>query len=219
MWTTEQLMKLFRSPVWSGCRSAARRSTPGDLIIRDERFWLPLIAVFSGMRQEEICQLHLEDVRIEGGVWTFDVNGRPPRQLKNANAVRLVPVHKELIRLGLLSYVGEQRQIGRELLFHQLIPGGADNRLGHNFTKWFTRYRRDIGLYERGLDFHSFRHSATTFMQWAQVPLPVIDRLTGHASVGETARYTKNLQIKQLSEGVNAIDPGIDLSDLYIGTE
>jgi hypothetical protein len=46
------------------------RAEPGSLIIRDERFWLPLIAVFSGMRQEEICQLHVEDVRQADGIWS-----------------------------------------------------------------------------------------------------------------------------------------------------
>ena len=88
-------------------------------------------------------------------------------------------------------------------------------RLGHNFTKWFTRYRRDVGLYASGLDFHSLRHSATTFMQWGQVPAQIIDKLTGHATTGETARYTKNFQIKQLSDGINAISPKINLSKLY----
>jgi len=167
------------------------------------------------LRQEEICQLHIEDVRRERGVWIFDINNRPPRQVKNRNAVRLVPVHKDLIKLGLLEYVDEQRRAGRGLLFHQLRPGGADDRLGHNFTKWFTRYRRDVGLYEGRLDFHSFRHSATTFMQWADVPASIIDAVTGHETTGETARYTKNFQITQLLQAVDAIDPGVDLSGLY----
>src|SRR4051812_17253275 len=100
------------------------------------------------------------------GVTVFDINARPPRQLKNRNAIRLVPIHKELIRLGLLAHVEEQRRRGERLVFSNLVPGGADERLGHNFTKWFTRYRQEVGLYRPGLDFHSFRHRATTFMQW-----------------------------------------------------
>ena len=79
MWSLAELKQLFASPVWSGCQSPARRAKPGTLVIRDEKFWLPLIAVFSGMREEEICQLFLEDVREESGIWVFDVNNRPPR--------------------------------------------------------------------------------------------------------------------------------------------
>jgi integrase len=214
MWTPDKLGLLFDTPIWRGCQSQARRSKAGHCVFRDEKFWLPLIALFSGMRQEEICQLHVDDVRQESGVWVFDINNRPPRQVKNRNAVRLVPIHCQLAEMGFLEYVAEQRSASRTSLFHQLNPGGADQRFGHNFTKWFTRYRRDVGLYEKGVDFHSFRHSATTFMQWAEVPVSIIDALTGHATSGETARYTKNFQISQLRQAVDAIDSRIDLSHL-----
>lgn len=219
MWSSDKLQQLFQGPLWSGCQSKDRRSKPGSVIVRDEKFWLPLIALFSGMRQEEICQLLLEDVRLESGVWVFDINDRPPRQLKNRNAVRLVPIHKELQGLGFLDYVEEQRTAGRERVFHQLDRGGADQRFGHNFTKWFTRYRKDVGLYAPGLDFHSFRHSATTFMTWGGVDVRTIDNVTGHATPGETARYTKSFQVEQLKQAIDAIDPKIDLGHLLPGSE
>lgn len=216
MWTRGDLARLFASPIWTGCKSEARRSTPGPEIIRDERFWLPLIAVFSGCRQEEICQLHVEDLRQEEGIWVLDINMRPPRRLKNKSAVRLVPVHAELIRLGLLDYREETRQAEISRLFPNLEPGGADGRLGHGFTKWFTRYRRDVKLYEPGRDFHSFRHSATTFLHQGDVADSIIDRLTGHTTPGETARYTKGANIEQLKRAIDAIDIGVDLKHLYV---
>ena len=103
MWSKDDLNALFQTPLWRGCQSPHRRSKPGDLIIRDEKFWLPLIAVFSGMRQEEICQLRAHDLREEEGVWVFDVNARGGNQVKNSNAVRLVPIHEQLIALGLVE--------------------------------------------------------------------------------------------------------------------
>lgn len=36
---------------------------PGDQFPRRHRFWLPLIALWSGMRIEEICQLYVEDIK------------------------------------------------------------------------------------------------------------------------------------------------------------
>lgn len=217
MWTRADLGRLFKTPVWAGCKSKGRRSTPGTQIIRDEKFWLPLIAIFSGARQEEICQLHAEDIRQEEGVWVFDINARPPRKLKNRSAVRLVPIHGELIRIGFLRYVHEQREAGNARIFPNLHPGGADHRLGHGFTKWFTRYRRDVKLYEMGKDFHSFRHSATTFLHQGGASDSVVDRLTGHTTPGETARYTKSTDIAQLKAAIELIDTGLDLSALYRG--
>lgn len=213
MWTEEELAALFSTPVWSGCLSTSRRAAAGELVIKDEKFWLPLIAVYSGLRQEEIAQLHLEDIRRVDGHLVFDINGRPPRKLKNRNAVRKVPVHSQLIRLGLLDRIQAQKKAGEALLFSDLTPGGADKRLGHAFSKWFARYRQDVGLYRRGLDFHSFRHTATTLMQRAGVGIAAIDELTGHATPGETARYSHGMTMQQLADAIEAIKVELPLGN------
>lgn len=157
------------------------------------------------------CQLHVEDIRQDEEIWFIDINDRPPRKLKNATAVRRVPIHSELIRLGFLAHVDKHRRIRQQRVFPGLEPGGADARLGHAFTKWFTRYRRDVGVYRIGLDFHSFRHTATTLMHQADVAPAVIDHVTGHATPGETARYTKRSSLVQLQEAIEAIAIGIEL--------
>lgn len=205
MWLDEELKRLFETPIWTGSQSVGRRSVAGTVIIKDERYWLPLIAVYSGLRQEEIAQLHIDDIRHIEGSWVFDINAKPPRKLKNRNAVRKVPIHSQLIALGLMQLVNERKSAGEAFLF-DFTPGGADQRLGHAFSKWFTRYRRDVGLYRKGLDFHSFRHTATTLMQRAGVPISAIDELTGHATPGETARYSHGLSMEQLVAGIEAID-------------
>jgi integrase len=215
MWTSEELQSLFSSPVWRGCKSVIHRMSPGDTIIRDEKFWLPLIALFSGMRQEEICQLQTEDIRQIDGSWCFDINGRSPRKIKNKNAVRRVPVHSTLKEMGLIALRDERRSAGEKMMFAGLSPGGADDRLGHAFSKWFTRYRKAVGVYRRGLDFHSLRHTATTLMDRANVPAGTIDEVTGHASPGETARYTKRRSIKQLAGAIESIAPQLDRSHLH----
>src|SRR3569833_2008839 len=206
MWSQEELTRLFRTPIYSGCRSPSQRTTVGTQVIKDEKYWLPLIAIFSGLRQEEICQLHLDDVKFTEKCWVFDVNARPPRKLKNRNAVRKVPVHSRLKAFGLLGYADELRAQGETMLFPALRRGGADDRLGHSYSKWFARYRQAVGLYRRGLDFHSFRHTCTTLLQRAGVPLATIDELTGHATPGETARYSHRLTMQQLADAIESID-------------
>ncbi len=167
------------------------------------------------MRQEEICQLYVEDIRQDEGIWFIDINDRAPRKLKNATAVRRVPIHSQLIRLGFLAHVEAQRRRRQDRIFPTLEPGGADGRLGHAFTKWFTRYRRDVKLYRQGLDFHSFRHTATTLMHQAGTATAVIDHVTGHVTPGETARYTKRSSLSQLQAAIESIAIGVDLTQLH----
>jgi hypothetical protein len=106
MWSGDELRKLFASPIWTGSNPFFR-SRPGDKIIRDALFWLPLLGLFHGNRLEEFAQLRREDVRQEAGVPYIRISDEDGRQLKNEQSRRDVPLHPELIRLGFLDYVAE----------------------------------------------------------------------------------------------------------------
>lgn len=109
-WTAEELRALFSSPVWTGCADAVHRASPGPHIIRDAKFWLPLLALFHGARLEELADLYRRDLKMVEGIWTLHIVEtleKPEggvRRLKNKNAARLLPLHPELMRLGFLEY-------------------------------------------------------------------------------------------------------------------
>ena len=56
------------------------------------------------------------------------------------------------MRLGFLEYVEKAAPIQMIVYFRKLRPGGADQKLGYYFTKWWSRYRKDIGVYEKRLE-------------------------------------------------------------------
>jgi integrase len=120
---------------------------------------------------------------------------KPPRRLKNKSAVRLVPIHRELLRLGFLQYVGQRKSAGDERIFPNLEPGGADGRLGHGFTKWFTRFAATPMSMKMAETF-ILSGTAPTFLHQAGAPDSIVDRLTGHTTPAETARYTKKFEPK-----------------------
>ncbi len=80
------------------------------------------------------------------------------------------------------------RREGSYLLFPGFAPRGPDERLGHGFTQDFTLYRQRIHAYERGADFHSFRHSVNTRLLNAEVPELIIRHILGHAAAGMTGK-------------------------------
>ena len=73
------------------------------------------MALFTGARIDEICQLHLDDIRKEGGVWVFDINQKEEKKLKNPGSARLVPIHPFLLNdLKILDYVETLRRRGEK---------------------------------------------------------------------------------------------------------
>jgi integrase len=91
--------------------------------------------------------------------------------------------------------------------FPELKPGGPDAKVGYYFTKWWTNYRRAIGVYELRLDYHSFRHGVTTKLFGAQVPRDVVDELTGLEGEGTSQRiYKHDTPLPLLREAVAKIE-------------
>jgi integrase len=139
-------------------------------------------------------------------IWYFEINDEGDRQVKNEQSLRRVPVHPEVQALGFLEYVETSAPDPDDLLFPELRPGGPDNKLGYYFTKWWSRYRRDVGVYEKGLDYHSFRHSVTTKLYEAEVSPAIIDELTGLEGEGTSqVVYKKNMSLKVLYKAISKV--------------
>ena len=70
-------------------------------------YWIPIIALYTGMRLEEIGQLLVSDIKCKNSIWYFDVNSSEDKQLKNKSSVRRVPIHYDLIELEFIKYMKE----------------------------------------------------------------------------------------------------------------
>lgn len=220
MWSPAELAALFRSPVWTGCHRV-RRSEPGAEIIRDAKFWLPLLALFHGTRLEECADLYRRDVRLTEGVWHLSISETGGRRLKNRNAARMVPLHPTILALGFLEYV-EKTAVNQDApLFPDLLPQGPDRKRGPRITRWFVEYRRAIGLYRPGVGVHAFRHVARTRLGDAittEQQRRHVDFLMGHASGGGegASRYDKGPPIGALLDTLSLLSfPEIDLAHLH----
>ncbi|WP_300295939.1 DUF6538 domain-containing protein [Ferrovibrio sp.] len=217
-WSVEQLIRLFSSPLYRGAKSEWMRSTPGDFIKRDARYWLPILGAFHPVRLEEMSQLRIADIKSEEGVWFIDITpggadpiaGLPEKKLKSPAARRRVPLHSLVLEIGFLNYLESARQRGKGLVFYDLSVGGVADRFGYAFSKWFSRYTRALNVAinkpdEKGVDFHSLRHNAVSAMKWAGVHTDVMDELEGHAGEGERKRYGKRSPLTVLKPAIDAI--------------
>ena len=93
-----------------------------DAAGRESRYWIPLIAAYIGLRLEEIVQLEPPDIAQIGDIFCFDINGRNGKNLKNATADRLVPIHSKLLANYFMIFVQKQRG---QRLFPDLTIGNG----------------------------------------------------------------------------------------------
>lgn len=205
---TDVLHRLFRAQPY-----VSSPVQPPD----EGRYWLPLIALFSGMRSGEIAQLETSAIEQIGGVLCIRLTD--PRRLKTDGSVRDIPVHSELQRLGFGQLVERRRQASEALLFPDLRLNGKDDR-SSEFSKTFRRMLRAAGIVDPSLTMHSFRHSFAHALVAAQVPQATAEALQGWGgkkSRNMFAHYGGRPPISQLAEAVERVTfPDLNLRHLHI---
>lgn len=213
----DQLTALFSQPLFVGCAGPRNKPLyrPGTVIVDDWRFWLPLIALFSGARLNELCGLHLADFEEENGVHFFHIReGEPDQRVKSAAGIRRVPIHSELVQLGLLHRVARLRAEEEVRLFPDLRPG-ARGYLSDLPSKFFADLiDRAVGK-EAPVVFHSFRHTFITRMRAARVDPLLRMAIVGH-DPGETHEDYGEQDIASLDAEVQKVSyTGLDLRQIH----
>jgi integrase len=169
----------------------------------DWQYWLPLLGLYTGARLEELCQLKGQDFKVVDGCHYIDIHGEGDTQnrVKTPSSIRKIPVHSELINLGLLDVVNK-RSRGCFLFDLKRI----NTNLGHLPSKWFSGYKASLGLPKGTKVFHSFRHTLRDKLTLSGVPNEHIRELLGHEQIGETfGRYGSSIPVKVLAESLERL--------------
>lgn len=162
-----------------------------------------LIGRYSGIRQNEICQLYHNDVMKVDGVWCFRVDNLNSNQtIKTDSSRRFIPIHSQLLTLGLLDFInGRKGHLFPELTLHL-------GSYGHYFSRWFTRFTRFTRFRgKHGLpEYHSlFHYAATTFKQNG-FPEQFASQVLRHSNATITYnRYGKGVDVSRLVEVIETL--------------
>src|SRR6056297_21855 len=184
-----QLKAIFSGPLFTGCKSDRFRTQAGDTNMSGTSwYWLPLLGLYTGARLNELCQLHLADVDEEDGVAFLHLReGQEGERIKNGTG-RVVPLHPELIELGILRYAENQRRRGEERMFPTLQTGST-GYYSDRPSKDFTAYLKGIKAKTDKTSFHSFRHGFKDACRSSGVQPDIADILQGHSLHGMAGRY------------------------------
>ncbi len=164
-------------------------------------YWLPLLGLYTGARLNELCQLYKQDIFNHDGIWVIRIDDKLEGQrLKNNSSRRLIPIHDKLLELGFIEYIDSVRH-------ERVFPALKEERdgFGTAASKWFGRFKSKLG-FERGYDFHSFRHTVATQLKNSNVATLIAEELMGHAHQSITyERYGKSMNLNTMKIAIECI--------------
>ena len=214
-----------------------------DKVANPHMLWIPLIALFNGMRQGEICQLFCDDVVKVDRVICFRIRDFSARKqsVKNEGSCRTIPVHPTLLGLGFMDFVASRLTLGHERLWQGVKSRKVEyyekqDCYSHYFEKWYNdTFRKYVILDpedQKRKPFHSLRH---TFINWFFQNVRSQDRdnaavkgLVGHLESDEHKMinallkgiswevYSQQLTPKPLLKTLELLHFGVDLSPLNL---
>ncbi len=234
--TRAEIEAIFRQPIFSGCAADTDRGVyqPGEVMIRDERFWIPVLLFLTGARASEVAGLEKSDVKIVDGAARIVFRPTALRRLKNPESARVIPLHPWALKLGFAEYVARLPE-DTPYLFPSVVTEARDKAgeiteasvTGMPIFRQFNRtLLKKVGLGDdAGTSLHSFRHTFEEAMTGRDIPEEVMFRLTGRTVGGSRRIYTKSLphgeeaqdlRAKDYMRHVERIDfGGADISQLF----
>ncbi len=176
------------------------------------RYWIPLLALFHPVRLNEICQLYIQDIQLDNGIWCMNLTDkRKDQHLKNQQSRRIIPIHPQIIDLGFLKYINSIREVSNKneenpgRVFYQLHYS-AKNHYIQAISQWFGRYLKRVGIDSRSKVFHSYRHNVKQAMRDADIPQEFQNALAGWSGSDTGERvYGGNFPIKKLNSQLSKL--------------
>jgi integrase len=126
------------------------------------------IALYAGMRLNEILQLTVADIKKEDDIYYFDINNKNNKQVKNKSSIRKVPIHSILI-----DEILEYKKDKSNNLF---------TKTSKQYSKWYRiHFNRKYITKDSEKVFHSFRHNFVNALIQRDVKGEHIAQLVGHS--------------------------------------
>lgn len=193
--TIEQLNTIFGSETMQRHRAAS-----------NTRWWIPILALWTGCRLSELCQLHMDDVATPDGIPALLIQEGHGKRFKTPNAKRTVPLHPMLLRLGFLEFVTSMRERGEVRLFPEMTANKRGD-VSDKFSRQFAYFLKDIEVKTEKTCFHSFRHNFRDALREAETPREVVRALGGWTrSEGVEDDYGSGFKAARLYEAICKVE-------------
>ena len=186
------------------------------------KFWIPLIMLYCGCRQNEVCQLYISDIVEVDNVlcFRFTENEETGARIKNSSSIRTTPIHPILLQLGLLEYVvkrikhsgisdAQKIQLWSECTYDKV------NGYARVFRRFFERFNRKYITQNPKKTCYSLRHNFIDNLKQREVPENIVSEIAGHSNGNITyRRYGKTLKASIKRDAMIKLDFGFNVFEV-----
>ena len=170
-------------------------------------FWTTLIGLFIGARTNAAITLQYGDIINVDGIDCIKFQDTHPiKQLKNDASRRTVPIPQQLLDLGFVKWVQNQKKKLKAKDTDFIFPRckTESNEFNNKFmTRGFIKYVKSLGIMDNNqnkLDFHSLRKNANLCLESKGVPETFINDIIGWEGVGTRQQSYSNHNLTEIKE-------------------
>lgn len=176
--------------------------------------WAPWICALTGARINEITQLRREDLVTEAGIPCIRIT--PDAGSVKTDKFRVVPLHPQLVALGLVDFIREQKE---GPLFFALRAGAKPQTMAQNVGKKVVKWVREVvGITDsRVQPNHAWRHRFKTLARDMDVDPEYRDAIQGHED-GRAASDYGETTVKALCREICKL-PDYDMTEPHTDKE
>lgn len=167
-----------------------------------------MLALYSGLRIEEICSLRCKDIQEYDGVPCISVNALYGKHVKSTSSLRIVPLHPSISERVLLhrdqmlqGY--DSTVVSDQLLWPDVKP--YRGKYSAAFSKKFGRFLRKYVSQDKMHVFHSLRKNFAQGLQHEGAQRELISDLLGHSDPTVTSLYTGGYSIQAKVEAIQLL--------------
>lgn len=220
--TTDELVRYLSTPLFTGFRPRKHFKQAGDKHSRGQQFWAGLIPMYTGLRAGELAQLLLEDFVLENEVPHIKVretnaSGERVKSAKTAASIRDVPLHPDLLRLGLAEFLARRRKLDPKGRVFEYFRLGTKGRTSEGMTRFWGDYLKEFGLWKPGRATHVWRHTLVARLREAEVPEEDIAAVVGHSRRTMTASYGGAYSLSRMAGIIAKLAFGVDVVEAVGG--
>ncbi len=202
---TSELNRLFSISSWYEPKTVIK-----TLHNYPERFYIPIIAFFTGMRLNEIASLKSSDILYDEDtkIYYFDLIDV---DVKNNSSKRIVPLHKFLLKnlkfKNYMELMKDEERLFMRLTYHEDHSYGYSLGKAFNLEKFKSQWINPERLNHKKymLDFHSFRHTAITRLEEGGASESEINMISGHTQATQSKKSYSHTKIKEVNKYIHKL--------------